>query len=253
MQINSTHRFSNRVDDYVKYRPSYPPTIISLLQEKYQLKNNSRIADIGSGTGISSALFLDAGYEVIGVEPNKEMRDRSVELLANYTKFEVKDGTAENTELEAHSIDVIVAGQAFHWFDRLKTKKEFQRILAASGKVILLWNERLTQTPFEKDYDELIVKHGIDYVSVDHRNIDEQKIQTFFEPGACAIEVLANWQIFDFEGLKGRLLSSSYMPSHHEAGYEEMVGDLRLLFDRYQQNGEIRINYETKLYIGSFR
>lgn len=253
MQVNSTHRFSNRVNDYVKYRPSYPPTIIALLQEKYQLKDHRRIADIGSGTGISSALFLDAGYEVVGVEPNKEMRDKSAELLANYTKFKVMNGTAEHTELAAHSIDMIVAGQAFHWFDRTNTKKEFQRILTADGKVILLWNERLTQTPFEKDYDELIIKHGIDYVKVDHRNIDEQKIQTFFEPGACAIEVLPNWQIFNFEGLKGRLLSSSYMPSYREAGYEEMIDDLQLLFDRYQRNGEIRINYDTKLYIGSFR
>jgi len=253
MSIDSTTRFSNRVEDYVKYRPRYPQAVIPLLQDKYGITPDKLVADIGAGTGISSALFLDAGYTVMAVEPNQEMRSKSQILLADSPRFKAINGTAEATGLAADSVDAIVVGQAFHWFDRIKAKEEFTRILKKEGKVILLWNERLTSTSFEVDYDNLILKHGRDYVQVDHRNIDEVKIQDFFTPGSVSTEMLANWQIFDFNGLKGRLLSSSYMPAYDEPGYEAMLNDLHLLFKQYERENKIRINYQTKLYVGTFR
>ncbi|GAA4807346.1 class I SAM-dependent methyltransferase [Olivibacter ginsenosidimutans] len=251
--INNTTRFSDRVEDYVKYRPHYPKAIIPLLQEKYGLTSDKHIADVGAGTGISSSLFLDAGYRVTAIEPNKEMREKALALLGKNQKLDMIDGAAEHTTIVAHTIDVIVAGQAFHWFDREKAKIEFKRILRKGGKVVLLWNERLTASPFEEAYDRLIIKHGVDYVQVDHRNIDENKIRNFFEPGEVLLEILPNWQIFDFDGLKGRLLSSSYIPTYGSAGYPAMIADLKRLFDQYQQEGKIRINYETKLFIGAFQ
>lgn len=193
MANDSTSRFSNRVEDYVKYRPNYPQAVIPLLQNKYRIMKDQLIADIGAGTGISSRLFLEAGYDVIGVEPNKEMREKSLVLLELYQNFKAIDGTAESTRLDTHSIDVVVAGQAFHWFDSAKTNREFQRILKKGGQIILLWNERMTKSPFEIAYDELIVRHGKDYVTVDHRNIDEGKIRTFFNGGNFTLEIIANW------------------------------------------------------------
>lgn len=247
---NSTKRFGNRVDDYVKYRPGYPADIIGYLQRQYTLPEGSTIADIGSGTGISAALFLDAGYKVAGVEPNEAMRNKSVELLSRYAAFRAVDGTAEQTGLETGSIDAVVAGQAFHWFDAAKARVEFKRILQPKGIVVLIWNERLTDDDFSRDYDQLIIRHGKDYTQVDHRKTDDEKISEFFHPAAFQPATFPNRQVFDFDGLKGRLSSSSYVPAAGEAGYAEMVDDLQTLFNRYQQNNTVTVRYATKLYAG---
>jgi len=252
MEQNNTKRFSNRVADYVAYRPGYPQEIIGFLENEYDLKKGDLIADIGSGTGISSELFLKRGYRVTGLEPNREMRGKSVELLGGDPGFTAVDGTAENTGLPADSVDAIIAGQAFHWFDRDRARREFTRILKPGGIVVLIWNERLTASEFEKEYDELIIRHATDYVKVDHRNIDLEKIKVFFDPAAVELKIFPNYQDFDFHGLEGRLLSSSYMPAKDEPGYEAMSADLRTLFDRYQENGVIRINYDTKVFAGKW-
>jgi SAM-dependent methyltransferase len=250
MATDSTKRFSNRVEDYVKYRPGYPKSILNYLSEDFGLSAEKVIADIGSGTGISTEMFLAQGYAVFAVEPNKEMRDKATELLGHYTSYHEVDGTAESTTLADSSVDAIVAGQAFHWFQPEQTRNEFSRILKKGGLVVLIWNERLTASAFEVKYDKLIIRHGKDYVQVDHRNISADKIESFFSPSPFAYKAFANKQVFDFDGLKGRLLSSSYMPSVHEEGYDEMIEDLRVLFDQYQEGGLITINYDTKVYTG---
>ncbi len=250
MASNSTTRFSNRVEDYVKYRPGYPAAIVDFLQKEYSLNTDKLIADIGAGTGISAALFLDAGYRVTAVEPNKEMRDKSIQLLAQHTGFTALDGAAENTGIATASIDAVIAGQAFHWFDAVKARKEFTRILKPGGLVALMWNERKTTSVFEIQYDELIIKHARDYVQVDHRNIDTEHIAAFFNPQPLRLEIFPNKQVFNFEGLKGRLLSSSYMPALNEPGYEAMLTDLERLFTAHQSDGMITISYDTKVYTG---
>ncbi len=253
MEQNSKTRFSNRVADYVAYRPGYPREIVGFLENEYGLRKGDLIADIGSGTGISSELFLKRGYRVTGVEPNREMRGKSTELLGGDPGFTAVDGTAENTGLADGSVDAIIAGQAFHWFDRDRARREFTRILKPGGIVALIWNERLTASEFEKEYDELIIRHATDYVKVDHRNIDLEKIKVFFDPATVELKVFPNHQDFGFNGLEGRLLSSSYIPARSDAGYEAMSADLRTLFDRYQENGVIRINYDTKVFAGKWR
>lgn len=250
MDKNNTTRFSNRVEDYVKYRPSYPEEVVAFLQQSYGLMPGNLLVDIGAGTGISTELFLKAGYPVIAVEPNREMREKSVELLSTYEGFSALDGKAEEMALADGSIDGIIAGQAFHWFDREKTKQEFKRILKPGGLVVLIWNERKTTSDFEKDYDALIIRHARDYVQVDHRNIQTEDIEIFFAPQPVQLKMFDNKQVFDFEGLKGRLLSSSYMPARGEDGYEAMIADLRNLFDRYEVAGSITIHYDTKVYVG---
>ncbi|MFT4203464.1 MAG: class I SAM-dependent methyltransferase [Chitinophagaceae bacterium] len=252
MANNSTTRFSDRVENYVKYRPSYPERIIAFLQKAYDLTTDKTIADIGSGTGISSKLFLDNGYTVIGVEPNKEMRDKSNEILRAHSRFSTVGGTAENTLLTDRSVDAIIAGQAFHWFDRSKCKPEFIRILKPGGLLALIWNERREDSDFEKEYDLLIKKHAIDYVAVDHRNIHDTDIQAFCEPFSVQLEIFPNHQLFDFNGLKGRLLSSSYMPTETQKGFPEMLEDLQKLYQKYQNDNRIIISYTTKVYVSVF-
>jgi ubiquinone/menaquinone biosynthesis C-methylase UbiE len=253
MPTDSTTRFSNRVEDYVKYRPSYPTVVADFLQKEYNLPADTIIADIGAGTGISSQLFLSKGYAVVGVEPNKEMLAKALELLGHYEKFTMVPGTAEQTLLKDGEVNMVIAGQAYHWFNVPLAKKEFERILKPHGIVALIWNERLTQSPFEQEYDQLITHHARDYVQVDHRNIDLENIQSFFQPHTCKLTIFPNYQDFDFAGLKGRLLSSSYMPAAGENGFDQMIADLATLFNKYQHNNNIRISYDTKLYSGYFK
>ncbi|WP_447641023.1 MULTISPECIES: class I SAM-dependent methyltransferase [Chitinophagaceae] len=252
MANNNTTRFSDRVENYVKYRPAYPKEIISFLQKEYALHTDKTIADMGSGTGILSQLFLDNAYMVIGIEPNKEMREKSEELLHLYHKFSTTSGSAENTMLQNHSVDAIISGQAFHWFDRGKCRIEFERILQPGGLVVLIWNERLSDSDFEKEYDLLIKKHAIDYVTVDHRNIHDADISAFCEPYSVNLKTFPNKQVFDFDGLKGRLLSSSYMPTEKQNGFEDMIADLQELYQKYQQDNQITISYATKVYVSVF-
>lgn len=247
---NNTTRFTDRVNDYRKFRPHYPNDIVIFLQDSYGITPQDTIADIGAGTGISSRLFLENGYKVLAVEPNAAMRKAAVDDLRLFEKFDAIQGTAEHTSLPDSAVNIIIAAQAFHWFDVPAARKEFNRILMANGLVVLIWNERLTTSAFEAEYDSFIVRHAIDYVKVDHRNIDYERIKGFFAPYPCALKVFSNHQDFDFEGLKGRLLSSSYMPQAGSEGYDEMIAGLKLLFDRHSSQDTIRINYDTNVYVG---
>jgi len=247
--MNNTQRFSNRVEDYVKYRPHYPAAVVTWLQERFGFLSGT-IADVGSGTGILTKLFLDAGYTVYAVEPNEPMLSKAITLLKDYPGFTAVPGTAENTTLPNGSVDAVMAGQAYHWFDPEKSRTEFTRILKPHGLVALVWNERRTETEFEKEYEVLINQRGKDYTEVKHRNIDVDDIAAFFAPAAMELKIFNNHQVFDFESLKGRLLSSSYMPLDGEPGHHDMLAELKRLFDKYQQAGTITITYDTKLYAG---
>src|SRR5258706_4086166 len=138
---DTVERFSNRVANYVKYRPDYPREIIGFLEANCGLTHESVIADIGCGTGISSRLFLENCNRVIGVEPNAAMRAAAEEQLAEFPEFTAVDGTSEHTALPDASVDIVAAAQAFHWFDPEKTRPAFRRILKTAAYNVLIWND----------------------------------------------------------------------------------------------------------------
>lgn len=244
---SSTTRFSDRVENYIKYRPSYPKEIISYFVNEGILKPGYVIADIGSGTGISAEIFLKENYEVIGVEPNKDMREAAEKLLSGYKNFKSVDGTAEETTLTSDSIDLIICAQAFHWFDVEKARKEFKRILKQGKYVSLIWNVRREDTDFLKDYESLLQKFGTDYKEVKHNNITNDVIRKFFG-SEMNIKVFYNVQLFDFEGLKGRLLSSSYAPNENDPQSSIMLKNLKEIFEKHQTNGKVAFEYDTAVY-----
>jgi SAM-dependent methyltransferase len=246
-----TLRFSSRVENYVKYRPSYPSGVIETLVKESELTEKSVVSDIGSGTGILTELFLKNGNRVFGVEPNREMREAAERLLRKHSKFTSVDGTAEITTLADHSIDFVTAGQAFHWFDREKARKEFVRILRLAGWVVLIWNERLTDvSPFLRAYEALLQAYSIDYTAVDHRNVNSDAIEAFFAPQPFTLRRFDNQQMLDFDGVRGRLLSSSYTPEQGHANYQPMLDALRAISDAHQENGLVAFEYVTLLYYG---
>lgn len=249
---NTVERFSNRVENYVKYRPSYPPEVLALFHNEMFLQTDSVVADIGSGTGISARVFLENGNKVYGIEPNKAMREAAEVFLQEYSQFESVDGTSENTNLPDKSVNFIIAAQAFHWFDPEKTRPEFRRILRDNGFVALIWNERqLDTTPFLCGYEEILKKFGTDYEKVRHDHLSEKIFEDFFQT-EFSQKTFLNVQTVDFEGLKGRVLSSSYMPSEGDKLFEPMIAELRALFEKYAENGKIDILYNTNIYYTRF-
>jgi SAM-dependent methyltransferase len=251
MNAAATTRFSNRVENYIKYRPSYPEAALDILANDCGIKRGATIADIGSGTGIFSALLLERGYNVIGVEPNREMRDAAERLLLKHPLFTSIDGSAEATTLEPNNIDAIAAAQAFHWFKLNDARAECKRILKPNGYAVLLFNERLTDaTPFLEGYENLLLRYAIDYNEVNHVNIGTAQLETFFGNKTFASRTIPNAQSFDFTGLCGRLESSSYAPVEAHENYAPMMRELQRLFEAYSQNNAVQFLYETKVYCG---
>ncbi len=251
--MDATQRFSNRVDNYVKYRPGYPDALLDFLTANAGAVAGATVADIGSGTGIFSQLLLNRGCRVYGVEPNEEMRKAAEKLLGGDDRFISLAGTAEETLISPQSVDLIVAAQAFHWFDPYKSRAEFLRILRPSGYVALIWNDRrVDSTPFLAEYDALLRTLGTDYEKVNHRNIDADRLQAFFHPGTFSEYVFGNHQDFDWEGLYGRAMSSSYVPAEGEPGYDAFAKELRALYSRHETSRGVTFEYDTRLYLGQF-
>lgn len=246
-----TKRFSSRVENYIKYRPDYPPAIIEFLKKECGLTVSQLIADIGSGTGKLTELFLKNGNAVFGVEPNREMREAAERLLAGYPRFKSIDAAAEVTTLENQSVNMITAGQAFHWFAREKARREFARILKPDGWVVLIWNDRdISGRPFFQQYENLLLTYGTDYEAVGHKHADTQMIGSFFGAGGFKLANFPNKQIFDFEGLKGRLMSSSYAPEAGHPKHGPMLEALAKIFEEHQTNGKVMFDYDTSVYYG---
>jgi SAM-dependent methyltransferase len=250
--LDPTKRFTNRVQNYLKYRPRYPAAIVPLLKSECGLTSESVIADIGSGTGFLSELFLKNGNQVFGIEPNDEMREAGEQSLAAYPNFKSVAGSAESTTIPDASVDFITAGQSFHWFEGIAARREFERILKKNGWVVIVWNGFETdKTSVVAGYQHLLLRYGTDYHGVG-REIADTNVETFFSPGKCKRAEFEFQQCFDFEGFKGRVLSASFAPEPGHPNYAPMIDEMRTIFDANQKNGKVTFDYATEVYYGQF-
>jgi SAM-dependent methyltransferase len=250
-----TKRFSLRVEFYIRSRPHYPRDVLEFLRRKLGMRPEHVVADIGSGTGISSELFLANGNQVIGVEPNREMREAGEQLLKQrFPKFRSVDATAENTTLPNHSVDFIIVGQAFHWFDPDAARAEFMRIVKPGGWVVLMWNDRwIRESSFAAEYERIVDSFNTDVTHVHHSNVtkkdDAAAIREFFANDFRRVE-FPNQQILDLEGVKDRLRSSSYMPMPDDPRYEQVMREAEAAYDRHAKNGTVTLEYKTEVFYG---
>jgi SAM-dependent methyltransferase len=250
---DATSRFSDRVENYVRYRPGYPPEVIRALKAECGLRPSDTVADIASGTGIWTRMLLENGNAVFGIEPNAEMRQAGERLLEAFPKFTSIAGTAEATTLADQSVDFVTAAQAAHWFDRERARREFVRILKPGGWLVLLWNERLTNsTRFLRDYEELLLIYGTDYQDIRHEHTTDT-VNEFFDPAPFQERAFEMRQEFDYAGVEGRLLSSSYAPGPDLPQHAPMLCDLRRIFDASAAGGQVAFEYKTRLYFGRLR
>lgn len=245
---SNLQRFSNRVDDYVKYRPDYPAELFSFVISEAGLKPGDSLADIGAGTGISTAPFLKQGLKVYAVEPNREMLSALLAIHGDSPSLFTVNGTAENTGLAEHSCSAIFCAQAFHWFDHQQALAEFNRILRPGGMVFLVWNDRNTDdTLFSIEYEAFLKTHATDYLQVDHKAYDSARLRELI-PYTISERTFENEQLLDLDGLVGRVASSSYMPSRADERYEAMVTELNSLFYRHNLGSKVRITYTTRVF-----
>lgn len=247
MAKDSTQRFSDRVQHYIKYRPDYPPEVINYLRQQTGLSNNSVVADIGSGTGIFTKHLLNLGCKVYAIEPNTEMREAADALLKDYPNYTSINAPAQQTTLKDHTIDLIVCAQAFHWFNTQEAQEEFKRILKNTGQAALIWNNRIVDTDdFSKAYDQLLREKTADYNEVNHQKLSDKDFKAFFKNGEYKKVVFPSFQEFDEAGFMGRANSSSYVP----VGDEKFQQELLNVFREHAQNGTIRFHYNTEIFSG---
>ena len=250
MTKSPTARFSDRVENYVRYRPGYPPEVLDLLRTECRLQPSHIVADIASGTGVFTRLLLENGNSVFAVEPNTEMREMGAHQLESYCRLVSISGTAEETLLRSASVDFVTAAQAAHWFDLPRARAEFARILRPEGWCVLIWNERCTATtPFLRDYEQLLLTYGTDYKEVRHERTTAI-IHDFFAPALCQERVFSLRQQFDYEGTAGRLLSSSYAPLEGHPGHTPMMQELQRIFRVHATDNVVGFEYNTRVYYG---
>ncbi len=248
-----TQRFTTRVDNYVRYRPSYPPAALALLEEHCGLNAQAVVADVGSGTGILTRLLLASGAQVIGVEPNDGMREAAERALAGQARFHSVRGSAEATTLAPESVDLLLAAQAFHWFRVEDARREALRVIRPGGWGALLWNEHPSSgSAFLGDYEALVRRHAPEYDRVVGSRADELSMRAFFG-GAMEVATFPNQQVFDYEGLRGRLLSSSYAPEPGHPQHEPMLAGLREVFERHARDGKVIFPYLTLVYFAQLK
>jgi SAM-dependent methyltransferase len=244
-------RFDNRVADYVRYRPDYPPALLDWLRSSFGITPAWNVADIGAGTGISSALFLAAGHVVTAVEPNAAMRAAASARLGDNPHYRALAGTADATGLADASVDLVGVAQAFHWFEPVATHREFARILRPHGLAAIWWNSRrLAGSAFLEGYEALLRHFGTDYAAVAERHNDDAFMRAWFGPGLRGSACFDHRQRLDFDGLRGRLLSSSYAPAAGHPDHAPMLRALRELFDATARDGTVDFDYDTRVFAG---
>lgn len=250
--MDSKNRYTDRVEDYLLYRPGYPAVIGDMLAQEHGLSSSSVVADLGSGTGLLSELFLDCGCKVAGIEPNEKMRTAGDTRLARFERFRSVGGSAEATGLPHACVDFAAAGQAYHWFDQARTAAEIRRILKPGGHVVLVWNDRrTTATPFLVAYEQMLRKFAVDYKEMNHRRLQPEAIREALGTEELLLHTFENKQILNKEALAGRVRSSSYCPTRNHPKYEAMMTEVERLFEMYSFDGMVTMEYDTLVYVAA--
>ena len=251
--MQPTERFSSRADHYARYRPDYPAAAVALLAARCGLRPGTVVAELGSGTGILTRHLLARGAQVLAVEPNQAMRATAEAALQGEPGFHSVPGSAEATTLAAASVDLIVAAQAFHWFDVERARAEALRVVRPGGWAALLWNERVRAgDPFMDDYEKLLREHAAEYAAITASRADEPAMRRFLG-GEMQAAYFPNAQRLDLAGLWGRVQSASYAPEPGSAQYEPLQRGLAQLFARHAREGCVRYPYETRVYFAPLR
>lgn len=239
-------KFTGKADLYDKYRPSYPSELIDWLYDNTKAET---VADVGAGTGKFTKCLAQKPWKITAVEPNADMRSK-----LNIEGIEVADGTAENTGLQAGSVDLVTAAQAFHWFDKDRFKAECMRILKPAGSLAIVYNER-RKSDYSEERDEIFIKYcgkaHVNHICTDSEEKGEEYLKSGFFTEVKTFALHSDRQV-DLEGFIGRALSSSVSLKEGAPKYAEFKQELENLFYKYQKDGKLEIKTVSVCYLGKF-
>lgn len=245
--MDTKERFSERVENYVRYRPGYPQALFSYIKDRLGIGPASTVADVGAGTGIFTRLVAPFAGRVYAVEPNAPMREAAERSFLDFSNISSVDGSAEATGLPGASVDVVTAAECFHWFDPAAFRAECLRILKPGGKAAIIWNTREEGSWLTEACHRLWMQYSPDYACVAKPHMGEKSLRTFFD-GACQSERFDNPQRQDRAAFIGRLLSASYSPLPGQPQYTPFLAELNALFDAHARNGAVEFAYSATLY-----
>lgn len=248
--MDTIQNFSGRANDYMVGRPAYAYELIESLYSQYGFSNQSVIADIGSGTGKFAKQLLEKGSTVFGIEPNDDMRNAAEKELGQYKNFISVKGAADFTGILEQAVDFITVAQAFHWFCVEAFRKECKRILKQNGKVILIWNVRDRNSIFNQECFSLYSIYCPKFKGFSGgMEKDDGRIKQFFNNHYDYIS-FENPLFYNKEKFISRSLSGSYSLTEGDANYQEYMDSLCMLFDKYSENGIVKMANQTVAYIG---
>jgi len=252
MVTDTIHRFDERAADYNRFRPSYPVEMISFFTSELGLNPGDVLVDVGAGTGKLTHLLLENGNQVYAVEPNDQMRAIADALLFHYEGYRSIPGTAESTNIPDNTADFVFTAQAFHWFDVERIREEFRRILKGKSLVVLIWNVRNTHdSVFLKEYDIILRTFSSEYAARERNKIEHNKIERVYGPQGYETAYFPHSQTLSEEGLIGRVVSNTYTPSPGDGNFKELLAAVRALYDEFQENGKVQIDYTTNVIYGA--
>jgi len=249
-QPDSVKRFSKRADLYDRYRPDYPSDLFLFLYKEAVRSKEQVIVDLAAGTGIFSHPMASWPNPLYVVEPNEAMQAIARKRLIEFGEVKFFQGTAEQLDLPAHSVDLFTVAQAFHWFDLKATKAELLRVGTKGAKLAIIWNYRKVQTPFEIQYDAFIQRYSQDYNQSSQQKMNREELIAFFDPAEPLYKEFAHHEQLTFEVLWGRTQSYSFLPDAVGLLGDEMQHALQLLFTEHEIDGKVKLNYLTKMYLG---
>lgn len=232
---------------YHQSRPSYAAEITRFVQDKTGRDQFDVVADIGSGTGLSTQLFVPCAQQVIGVEPNDHMR-QAAEPGPTITYVE---GRAEATGLPSAHVDLLVAASCLEWCHPVHAAAEFRRILRADGFVVVLWNHRRITNPVSWEFDRLWLRHMGPRIGPDEAELDSIA-RRFLQPAPDTLRVTQHVP-FDLQRLNDFALSSSYAPRPHQAHrLIALTNDLARFYQTHHQEA-VALPFESVCYVGRIR
>jgi len=242
--------FSTKAADYAASRPDYPAALFETLTMACPPTASASVADIGSGTGLLTQGLLRMGYRVTAIEPNAEMRQAADLMLAGMAGYSSADGCAESIPLEAGSVDLITAAQAFHWFEIEQARAEFLRVLKPDGQVALIWNDRVMEDSLHAALDKVFGEFGGQQRAALVTREDRSGVSRFFGAGARKEFCWPHSHSLDEDGLLSLVFSRSYMPGRDADDGRRVVERVRQIFGQFVVGGKVEVRYRTTAYLG---
>ena len=250
VEKDSKKFYSGKQDDYSKYRPTYPIELFDFLSKEYNIKNKE-LVELGAGTGIFSKIVSSYCQKLYYVEPNADMINKGKDFCKDCSNIEFINKSAESTELPEKSVDMILAVQSFHWFDKTNVKKEVNRILKPNGDFAIIWNDwEADNNTFGKEYFSYIStwNNKLTGKKYQHKNVDDRK--NFFQNGKYKTYTFSHSKNYTLNMVIGLSKSLSYAPKEGDEYYNEFIEGIIDIFNKYKKDDIVRFDFNTEMYIG---